>query len=144
MVAVDDLSLTIEPGLLYTLLGPSGCGKTTTLRCVAGLERPDSGEIEVGGRALFSSHRGIAVSAQRARAGHGLPVLRAVATHDAYDTVAFPLIVGPRARRPARAAVRERVERALAVVRLEGLEERPPPPTSPAGSSSAWPLREHS
>ncbi len=47
--AVDGLSLDVEAGHVLTLLGPSGCGKTTTLRCIAGLERPDNGQIEVAG-----------------------------------------------------------------------------------------------
>ena len=45
VVAVNDVSLTIEPGTFLTLLGPSGCGKTTLLRCISGLEDPDEGEI---------------------------------------------------------------------------------------------------
>ncbi|GGD29069.1 spermidine/putrescine ABC transporter ATP-binding protein [Microbacterium faecale] len=53
-LAVDDLSLDIAEGEFVTLLGPSGCGKTTTLRCLAGLEIPTSGEIEIGGRTVFS------------------------------------------------------------------------------------------
>ncbi|WP_256392102.1 ABC transporter ATP-binding protein [Natronoarchaeum rubrum] len=49
-LAVDELSLSVRQGELLTLLGPSGCGKTTTLRLVAGLERPDAGRIALGGR----------------------------------------------------------------------------------------------
>jgi len=49
VVAVDDISLDIEPGTLVTLLGPSGCGKTTTLRMIAGLEMATSGQILIGG-----------------------------------------------------------------------------------------------
>ncbi|HWS58806.1 MAG TPA: ABC transporter ATP-binding protein [Actinotalea sp.] len=48
--AVDDLSLVIPSGSFFALLGPSGCGKTTTLRMVAGLERPTSGQILIGGQ----------------------------------------------------------------------------------------------
>jgi spermidine/putrescine transport system ATP-binding protein len=47
--AVDDLSLTLAHGEFFTLLGPSGCGKTTTLRMIAGFERPTSGEISIEG-----------------------------------------------------------------------------------------------
>ncbi len=46
--AVDDLDLTVPQGSFFALLGPSGCGKTTTLRMVAGLERPTEGEIKLG------------------------------------------------------------------------------------------------
>ncbi|WP_087722457.1 ABC transporter ATP-binding protein [Pandoraea sp. PE-S2T-3] len=49
-VAIPDLSFTVAPGTLTTLLGPSGCGKTTTLRLIAGLELPDAGRITLGGR----------------------------------------------------------------------------------------------
>ena len=48
--AIPDLSLTVEPGTLVTLLGPSGCGKTTTLRLLAGLEHPTAGRILIGGK----------------------------------------------------------------------------------------------
>lgn len=49
-VVVRDLSLTVEPGMLTTLLGPSGCGKTTTLRMIAGLEMASEGRIRIGAR----------------------------------------------------------------------------------------------
>lgn len=64
VVAVRDLDLTIEEGEFLVLLGPSGCGKTTTLRCIAGLERADTGRISISGRDvthLPSAQRGIAM-----------------------------------------------------------------------------------
>src|SRR5438093_3543131 len=61
--AVGGISFDVEEGELFTLLGPSGCGKTTTLRCIAGLEMPDAGEITINGRPLFSSEQRVRVSA---------------------------------------------------------------------------------
>jgi len=55
--AVDDLSLSVREGEILTLLGPSGCGKTTTLRLVAGLERPDGGEIRLEGESVAGQGR---------------------------------------------------------------------------------------
>ena len=57
-LAVDNLSVTFPSGEFVCLLGPSGCGKTTTLRMIAGLERPDSGEIFCGDQTYFSSNTG--------------------------------------------------------------------------------------
>jgi iron(III) transport system ATP-binding protein len=122
--AVDSLSLEVEPGQLFTLLGPSGCGKTTTLRCVAGLERPDEGEITVDGRVLFSSGAGIDVSVQRRGLGMVFQSYGLWPHMTVFDTVAFPLTVRPRGRRLGRGELRQRVERTLATVQLQGLEGR--------------------
>jgi ABC-type Fe3+/spermidine/putrescine transport system ATPase subunit len=54
VVAVDGVSFSMDAGEILVLLGPSGCGKTTVLRCIAGLERPDRGEIRLDGRSLLS------------------------------------------------------------------------------------------
>jgi len=61
-VAVDGLSTTVKSGQLKSLLGPSGCGKTTTLRCVAGLETPDSGRIYVDDELVVAPEEGINVN----------------------------------------------------------------------------------
>ena len=57
--AVDNFNISISEGEFVTLLGPSGCGKTTTLRCIIGLERPDQGEIRVGGTPVVSAEKDI-------------------------------------------------------------------------------------
>ena len=61
-IAVNDLNLEIADGDFITLLGSSGCGKTTTLRMIAGLETPSSGEIIIGGKTVFSSEKHINIS----------------------------------------------------------------------------------
>ena len=53
-LAVDHVSLSVEQGTLLALLGPSGCGKTTLLRLIAGLERPDGGQVWLGGQQAVS------------------------------------------------------------------------------------------
>jgi iron(III) transport system ATP-binding protein len=59
VTVVDGLDLEIEEGEFLVLLGPSGCGKTTTLRCLAGLETPTAGRIELGGRTVFDGRTGL-------------------------------------------------------------------------------------
>ncbi len=68
-VAVDNLSMKVEDKAFITLLGPSGCGKTTTLRMIAGLETPTSGQIIMNGVTVFDSERGINVPASKRDVG---------------------------------------------------------------------------
>jgi iron(III) transport system ATP-binding protein len=124
VLAVDDISLDVEEGELFTLLGPSGCGKTTTLRCIAGLETPDRGRIELAGRVLFSSSPRALVPANERGLGMVFQSYAIWPHMNVYKNVAFPLQVLPRRRRPGRNALRERVERALAVVQLGHLASR--------------------
>src|SRR5215216_5149895 len=65
VTAVDRVSFTVQQGEVLTLLGPSGCGKTTTLRMVAGFERPDEGEIEIDGRLVSSGARRLHLSPEK-------------------------------------------------------------------------------
>ena len=64
-----DVSFTAEDGVMG-ILGPSGCGKSMTLRCIAGVEKPDEGRIELDGVTLFDSARGINLRPQRRRVGY--------------------------------------------------------------------------
>ena len=122
--AVDDISLEVKEGELFTLLGPSGCGKTTTLRSIAGLETPDQGEIAVAGRTFFSSEQRVRVPANERGLGMVFQSYAIWPHMNVYKNVALPLEVLPRKKRPARKEIRERVERSLAVVKLEHLASR--------------------
>jgi len=121
--AVKDLSLNVYDGQIFTLLGPSGCGKSTTLRMVAGLEVPDSGDIYFGDRPVVMTSK-----------RHFLPPFKrdvgmvfqsyAIWPHMTVEqNVAFPL----KARRYPRKQIRDRVAHALELVGMAGFEERPGP-----------------
>ncbi len=113
---VHDLSLVVAKGEFLTLLGPSGSGKTTTLMMLAGFERPDGGEILLDGAPItrLPAHkRNIGVVFQ----SYALFPHMSVA-----ENVAFPLQV----RGISRSSQRERVTRAIDMVRLSGLADRLP------------------
>ena len=124
-VAVRGVSLDVPEGQFYTLLGPSGCGKTTTLRCVAGLEHPDRGEIAIGGEVVYSSERNIFVPPHARNIGMVFQSYAIWPHMTVFDNVAFPL--RHKSPRPSRETIRDKVRAALALVHLEGLEERPAP-----------------
>ena len=123
--AVRDLSLEVKQGEFYTLLGPSGCGKTTTLRCVAGLEKPDTGEIVVSNKVVYSSADGTLVAPHHRNIGMVFQSYAIWPHMDVFDNVALPLLyVRPKL---SRAKIREKVMEELSLVQLEGLEHRPAP-----------------
>jgi iron(III) transport system ATP-binding protein len=68
-LAIDNLDLEIEPGEFLVLLGPSGCGKTTTLRCIAGLESADEGQIAFGDHTVFDASAAINVAPNKRKIG---------------------------------------------------------------------------
>ena len=124
VAAVDGVSFTIPEGEFFSLVGPSGCGKTTTLRSIAGLEAPDSGEIRLGGRTVFSTSTKVNVPASRRGLGMVFQSYAIWPHMDVWDNVAFPLVESPRRIRPSRKEVSARVEKALSVVRLDHLARR--------------------
>ena len=116
VTAVDDVSFTIEPGQLVTLLGPSGCGKTTTLRMIAGLEMASAGQILIGGRdvtRLSAADRDVSMVFQ----SYALFPHMSVIENVAYG----PSVQGIR-KREAEAMAMEK----LRLVGLTGLEKRAP------------------
>jgi iron(III) transport system ATP-binding protein len=117
--AVDGVSFEVAQGELYTLLGPSGCGKTTTLRCVAGLERPDSGTIRLGDADVFSASR--FVPTHKRDLGMVFQSYAIWPHMTVFENAAFPLRVSGQRKR---AKVDEAVGEALAMVGLSGYENR--------------------
>ncbi len=89
--AVDGVGFDVEEGQFYTLLGPSGCGKTTTLRCVAGLERTDSGTIVLGGRPVNQSTPKIFVRPEERDIGMVFQSYAIWPHMTVFENVAFPL-----------------------------------------------------
>jgi iron(III) transport system ATP-binding protein len=121
--AVDHVSFEVPAGAFVTLLGPSGCGKTTTLRAVAGLERPTAGEIQIGDRVVFSSARRTHVPPNRRRIGMVFQSYAIWPHMTVFDNVAYPLKDTGRGK----AEIQERTDRALSLVGLDGLANRPAP-----------------
>ncbi|MGH9255762.1 MAG: ABC transporter ATP-binding protein [Vicinamibacterales bacterium] len=133
--AAQDVSFTVAEGQLFTLLGPSGCGKTTTLRSIAGLERPRAGEISVNGRIVYSSATRVFVAPNRRGFGMVFQSYAIWPHMTVFENAAFPLQVrgaGPDARsghierrtRLSRTDVRDKVMRVLDAVQLGALADR--------------------
>ncbi|HVR76987.1 MAG TPA: ABC transporter ATP-binding protein [Acidimicrobiia bacterium] len=116
VAAVDRINLRIEDGEFFSLLGPSGCGKTTTLRLIAGFERPDGGSILIDG------------ADQASTPPHKRPVNTVFQSYalfphmDVAENVAF----GLRYQNVTRVEEKSRVGAALERVRLTGMESRKP------------------
>ncbi len=120
--AVQDVTFSVPEGQLFTLLGPSGCGKTTTLRSVAGLEKPTSGEIEVGGEIVYSSEKGIFVTPNKRNFGMVFQSYAIWPHMNVFENAAFPLEV--RKNSLSKKAIAERVMRVLNAVALDHLADR--------------------
>ena len=120
------ISLEIPEGSLYTFLGPSGCGKTTTLRCVAGLERPEGGKISIDGIPVFASGERIYVPTNKRPIGMVFQSYAIWPHMTVFQNVAYPLTIHHRGK----SEIKKRVEDVLKIVGLHGLEDRPAPKLS--------------
>jgi iron(III) transport system ATP-binding protein len=122
VAALNGVSLEVASGEKLVLLGPSGCGKTTLLRCIAGLEMPDEGEIEIDGQIVFSSTRRILVPPEKRGVSMVFQSYALWPHMTVFDNVAYPLAN----MRVAMPEIRLRVAEALRMVHCEGLEQRYP------------------
>ena len=120
--AAQDVTFTVPEGKLFTLLGPSGCGKTTTLRSIAGLEKPRLGEIAVNDRVVYSSSRGVFVAPNRRGFGMVFQSYAIWPHMSVFENAAFPLQVGEKKR--SKEQIREKVMGVLKATQLDHLADR--------------------
>jgi multiple sugar transport system ATP-binding protein len=113
-IAVDHINLTIEDGELLVFLGPSGCGKTTTMRMIAGLETPDSGQIFIGERDVTS------VAPKDRRVAMVFQNFSMYPSMTVYENIAFPLQV----LKLTKAEIDQRVREAAELVGIAALLKR--------------------
>lgn len=113
--AVDGVSLSVRSGEFLVLLGPSGCGKTTLLRCIAGLEQPDAGEITIEGRTVFSSTERVELTAKDRKLSMVFQSYALWPNMSVFDNIAYPL----RNRKVKKAQVTEDVNRIAALVGID-------------------------
>jgi ABC-type Fe3+/spermidine/putrescine transport system ATPase subunit len=118
--AVRGVSFSVQPGEQLTLLGPSGCGKTTTLRAIAGLEKPSAGEIRIGGAPVYSSRQGINIPAEK----RGLSMVFQSYAIWPHMTVFENVAYGLRVRRESKEQIAAKVAHALGMVQMSAFADR--------------------
>src|ERR1041384_1688244 len=123
--AVRGIALAVKQGQFFTLLGPSGCGKTTTLRSVAGLEKPFRGEIVVGDQLVLSCRRNLVVPPYKRDIGMVFQSYAIWPHMNVFENVAFPLREMKKSL--SGSDIRARVRKVLSLVQLHGLADRPAP-----------------
>lgn len=122
VVAVNNVSITIEPHEFLTLLGPSGCGKTTLLRCIAGLEDPDDGEIYIGDKLIYSHVKGISVPPGQRELGMVFQNYALWPHMTVYKNMTFALEI----QKLSKEEMDRRVKESLEEVKMSGYEDRYP------------------
>ena len=119
--AVNDVSFTVAAGEIVVLLGPSGCGKTTTLRCVAGLEHPTSGEIRIGETVVSAPERGVLLAPRHRNIGMVFQSYAVWPHMTVRQNIAYPL----KTRKIPGAEMDRKIAGALELVGLQEYADRP-------------------
>ncbi|MGQ9494375.1 MAG: ABC transporter ATP-binding protein [Anaerolineae bacterium] len=122
VIAVRNLTLTVQDRELITFLGPSGCGKTTLLRMIAGFTKPTAGIIKLGERLITSVEQQLFVPPEKRSMGMVFQSYAVWPHMNVFDNVAYPL----KLKKMSRQEIARRVEKTLVLVKLEGLASRYP------------------
>jgi iron(III) transport system ATP-binding protein len=117
---INDLTTRFRSEAISVLLGPSGCGKTTTLRCIAGLEHPNSGQILIQGTPVFSDRKRINLPPEKRDLGMVFQSYAIWPHMTVFENVALPL----KARGLPPAEVTRQVDETLALVGLSAMRDR--------------------
>ncbi|HEV8726113.1 MAG TPA: ABC transporter ATP-binding protein [Candidatus Binatia bacterium] len=123
--AVDGVTIDVGEREFFVLLGLSGSGKTTLLRCVAGLEKPDGGEITISNALVSSAERNFFSAPETRRLGMVFQSYAVWPHMTVYQNVAFPLANGP--QKLSSEKIKKKVMNALEMVQLSGFADRPAP-----------------
>lgn len=123
--AIAGVDFEVKPGELFTLLGPSGCGKSTVLRCLAGLEQPEAGEISIGEDVVFSAEHGQFVPAERRDVAMVFQSYAIWPHMTVFGNVVYPL-----EGKMSKSMAREKVVSILQLVGMGDLIDRPAPQLS--------------
>jgi iron(III) transport system ATP-binding protein len=122
IVGIKDINFEVPKGSFVTILGPSGCGKTTLLRCIAGVEEPDRGSIEIGGKLIFSSKEKISVPPEDRGVGMVYQSYALWPHMKVFENVAYPLKV----RHSSPAEIKKKVNDELELLEISNLADRLP------------------
>jgi iron(III) transport system ATP-binding protein len=121
--AVREISFEVKDKTIFTLLGPSGCGKTTTLRCIAGLERPEGGKISIADRVVVSSEQGIFIPPEQRAIGMVFQSYAIWPHMTVYQNVSYAL----KNKGLSKDEIKKKVTKVLEMVELGHLIDRPAP-----------------
>lgn len=123
VAAVDNVSFEVDEGDFLSLIGPSGCGKTTTLRCIAGLEKPDGGRILLGDKILTSLDEGIFIPPYHRNFGMVFQSYAVWPHMTTFENVSYPLNLE---KKYSKKEIEEKTNQVLKMVKLDGLQKRYP------------------
>ncbi len=121
-VAINSINMSAHKGEFLTIVGPSGCGKSTLLKSIAGLEKPNSGEIFIEDKMIFSATNKVNLPPEKREVALVFQNYALWPHFNVYKNVAYPLVI----RKTPKKIIHTKVHQHLCLVRLEGKEERYP------------------